>query len=172
MLVAAILTLPSSVTAATSCFTLDNQVYCRAWSARNSSMNKSEFVRAGETVDRWQRMVTIIRYSDISTLKLAIPRYMASVRPYMQRDATPQWVVPKQMIHGEESATRLVLATADMSDSEYVVVYFFSDPGKPVYAIIFSQHLPLPSGDIPTQAQYGKWLSDLRAIPARSLAPD
>ncbi len=57
--------------------------YCRAWSAKNSSMMKTEFVRSGETVDHWQNMVTIIRYDNVHTVKGAIANYMQVVAPYL-----------------------------------------------------------------------------------------
>jgi hypothetical protein len=147
-----------------ACFNLEGQAYCRAWSDKNASMMKTEFVRSNETVDHWQRMVTILRYNDAHTVKGAIERYMSVVKAYMAPDATPQWITPKNPTHAEEVATRLLLSTADGSDAEYVVVYFFSDPGKPAYAIAFSQHLPLPSGKTPTLAQYVAWLKDMMAI--------
>ncbi len=148
----------------TACFKLGGESYCRAWSAKNSSMMKTEFVRSGETVDHWQNMVTIIRYDNVHTVKGAIANYMQVVAPYLGPDAHPQWVTPKNASPDREVATRLVLSTADDSDSEYVVAYFEAQPGKPAYAIAFSQHIPLPSGETPTMAQYGKWLTDMRAI--------
>jgi hypothetical protein len=154
---------------AAPCVKLDHQLYCRAWSAKSSSMSKTEFLRSGETVDRWQNMITILRF-DNSTLKGAIQTYMSIVRAYMGPQDRPVWIAPTQGAHRAAAATRLVLQSPDKSDGEYVVVYFFSDPGKPVYAIAFSQHLPLPSDEIPTMAQYGKWLTDLQAMPAASVA--
>ena len=147
-----------------ACFKLGGESYCRAWSAKNSTMMKTEFLRSGETVDRWQNMVTVIRYNNVHTVKGAIANYMAVVSPYLGPDAHPQWVTPKNASADREVATRLVLSTADGSDSEYVVAYFKAQPGKPAYAIAFSQHIPLPSGETPTMAQYGKWLTDMRAI--------
>jgi hypothetical protein len=147
-----------------SCFKLGGESYCRAWSAKNASMMKTEFLRSGETVDRWQNMVTIIRYNDVHTVKGAIANYMAVVSPYLGPDAHPQWVTPQNASADREVATRLVLSTADGSDSEYVVAYFEAQPGKPAFAIAFSQHIPLPSGKTPTMAQYGKWLNDMRSI--------
>jgi hypothetical protein len=147
-----------------ACFKLGGESYCRAWSAKDSSMMKTEFVRSGETVDRWQNMVTIIRYNDVHTVKGAIANYMRVVSPYLGSDAHPQWVTPKNASADREAATRLVLSTPDGSDSEYVVAYFEAYPGKPAYAIAFSQHIPLPSGETPSLAQYGKWLTDMRAI--------
>ena len=147
-----------------ACFKLGGESYCRAWSAKDSAMMKTEFLRSGETVDRWQNMVTVIRYNNVHTVKGAIANYMAVVSPYLGPDAHPQWVTPKNASADREVATRLVLSTADGSDSEYVVAYFQAQPGKPAYAIAFSQHIPLPSGKTPTMAQYGKWLTDMRAI--------
>jgi hypothetical protein len=147
-----------------ACFKVDGESYCSAWSDKNASMMKTEFVRSGETVDHWQRMVTIIRYNDVHTVKGAIANYMAVVSQYLGPDAHPQWVTPKNASPNQEVATRLVLSTADGSDSEYVVTYFEAHPGKPAYVIAFSQHIPLPSGETPTMAQYGKWLTDMRAI--------
>jgi len=164
LLGAALLIVPLSAQAGSaSCFKLDGQSYCSAWSAKNSSMMKTEFVRSNETVDHWQRMVTIIQYNDVHTIKAAVARYMAVVQPYLGPDANPQWITPKNPRHAQEAATRLILSTPDGSDSEYVVVYFFADPGKPSYAIAFSQHIPLPGGT-PSMAQYGKWLTDMIAI--------
>jgi hypothetical protein len=147
-----------------ACFKLGGETYCRAWSAKDSSMMKTEFLRSGETVDHWQNMVTVIRYDNVHTVKGAISNYMQVVSPYLGPDARPQWVTPKNASPDREVATRLVLATADGSDSEYVVAYFEAQPGKPAYAIAFSQHIPLPSGETPTMTQYGKWLTDMRAI--------
>jgi hypothetical protein len=150
--------------AASSCFTVEGQSYCYAWSAKDASMMKTEYVRSGETVDHWKRMVTILQYNDVHTLEGATAKYMAVVRPYMDANARPQWVTPKNPKHAGEAATRLLLSSPDGSDVEYVVVYFFSDPGKPAYVIAFSQRVPLPNDEIPTMAQYGAWLNDLRAI--------
>jgi hypothetical protein len=147
-----------------ACFKLGGESYCRAWSAKNSAMMKTEFLRSGETVDRWQNMVTVIRYNNVHTVKGAIANYMQVVAQYLGPDAHPQWVTPKNASPDREVATRLVLSTANGSDSEYVVAYFEAQPGKPAYAIAFSQHIPLPSGETPTMAQYGKWLTDMRAI--------
>jgi hypothetical protein len=161
---ALILTPLSARAGSGACFTLEHQSYCRAWSDKNASMMKTEFVRSNETVDHWQRMVTILRYNDTHTIQGAIARYMSVVKPYMAADATPQWITPKNATHAEQVATRLLLSTPDGSDSEYVVVYFFSDPGKPAYAVAFSQRLPLPSGKTPALAQYASWLKDMMAI--------
>jgi len=160
--------LPLTAGAAAPCVKLDRQSYCRVWSAKNTSMSKTEFLRSGETVDRWQNMITILRYNN-STLKGAIQTYMSTVRAYMGPHDSPVWIAPTHGSHNEAAATRLVLQSPDGSDGEYVVVYFFSDSGKPVYAIAFSQHLPLPSHEIPTMAQYGKWLTDMQAMPAASV---
>ena len=148
---------------ATTCFKLDSQSYCLAWSASDSSVSKREYLRSGETVNRWQNMVTIIRYNDLSSIRQVIPRYFSVIRPYLGGDARPQWVTPKHAAHREAIATRLVLSAPDSSESEYVVAYFFSDGHKPAYAIIFSQHVPLPYGT-PTLSQYGRWLDDMQAI--------
>jgi hypothetical protein len=165
MLAAAVAAIPLPAPAGgTPCFRLDGQSYCYAWSAKNASMMKSEYVRAGESVDHWKRMVTILRYDDVHSLEGATARYMASVKSYLGPDAHPQWVTPKNPNHAQETATRLVLATPDGSYGEYVVAYFYADPGKPAYVIAFSQALPLPSGETPTMAQYGAWLKDMRAI--------
>jgi hypothetical protein len=104
----------------------------------------------GETVDRWQNMITILRY-DRATLKAAVANYLSIVRAYMGLDDHPVWIKPTHGPHHEAVATRLVLRDPHGTDGEYVVVYFFHDPGKPVYAVAFSQHLPLPSGEIPTK---------------------
>ncbi|HTA40066.1 MAG TPA: hypothetical protein VK760_13365 [Candidatus Acidoferrales bacterium] len=146
------------------CLTLGGQSYCRAWSDKNSAMMKTEFLRAGETVDHWQNMVTVIRYNDVHTIKAAVANYMQVVSQYLAPDARPQWVTPKDANSNREVATRLVLSTPDGSDSEYVVAYFKSHPDTPSYAIAFSQHIPLPSGKTPTMEQYGNWLKDMRAI--------
>ena len=157
--------LPSVAAAGSStCFTLGGESYCRAWSDKNAVMMKTEFLRAGETVDHWQNMVTVIRYDDVHTVKTAVANYMQVVSQYLGPDARPQWVTPKDGNPDREVATRLVLSTADGSDSEYVVVYFKSHPDTASYAIAFSQHIPLPSGQTPTMAQYGNWLKDMRAI--------
>jgi hypothetical protein len=164
-LAAALTLAPLSAPAAPgACFSLDGQPFCSAWSAKDASMMKTEFVRSGETVDHWQRMVTIVRYNNVHTLAGATAAYLAVVRPYLGADAKPQWVTPKNPAHAQEAATRLILSTPDGSDSEYVVVYFMADPGKPAYAIAFSQRLPLPSGAVPTMKQYGQWLHDMQAI--------
>jgi hypothetical protein len=152
------------------CLKLGGQAYCRAWSDKNSSMMKTEFLRAGETVDHWQNMVTVIRYDDVHTIKAAVANYMQVVSQYLGPDAHPQWVTPKDGDADREVATRLVLSTADGSDSEYVVAYFKSGPDKPSYAIAFSQHIPLPSG-APTMEQYSNWLIDMRAIDPAAVAP-
>jgi len=155
--------LQPSMAAASSCVKLDGEQYCQAWSASDASVSKREFLRAGETVNRWQNMVTIIQYKDLSSIRQVIPRYLSVIRPYLGSDARPQWVTPKNPVHKEAMATRLVLSAPDNSESEYVVAYFFSDGRKPAYAIVFSQHIPLPYGT-PTMAQYGKWLNDMQAI--------
>jgi len=162
-LAAAFVMLQPSVAAASSCFKLDGESYCQAWSASDASVSKREFLRAGESVNRWQNMVTILQYKRLSSIRQAIPHYFSVIRPYLGNDARPQWIAPKNSVHKEAMATRLVLSTPDNSESEYVVAYFFSDGRKPAYAIIFSQHIPLPYGT-PTMAQYGRWLDDMQAI--------
>jgi hypothetical protein len=160
--------LPLAAPAAAPCVKLDHQSYCQAWSAKNSSMSKTEFLRSGETVNHWQNMITILRYNG-ATLEGAINTYMSVVQAYMGPHDRPVWIAPKHGSHHGAAATRLVLQSPDGSEGEYVVVYFFSDPGKPVYAVAFSQHLPLPSGEIPTMAQYGKWLTDMQAMAVASV---
>lgn len=155
--------------ASANCLALDGQSYCRAWSAKNAVMSKTEFVRAGESVDRWQNMVTIIRYGSAPTLKDAVARYMSTVRRWMGPNDKPNWIEPTHPLHDREAATRLVLSTPDLSDSEYVVTYVTWDRNKPAYVVVFSQHIPLPYGD-PTISMYGRWLRDMQAIPASQLA--
>ena len=161
--VALLVMLQPAAANAAPCIKLDSQSYCMAWSASDTWVSKREYLRAGETVNHWQNMVTIIRYKDLSSIRQVIPRYFATIRPYLGSDAHPQWVTPKHALHKEAMATRLVLSTPDNSESEYVVAYFFSNGQKPAYAIIFSQHIPLPYGT-PTMAQYGRWLDDMQAI--------
>jgi hypothetical protein len=166
---AALLTLlPALAASSGSCFKLDGQSYCHAWSAKDATSTKTEFLRSGETVDRWQNMVTILSYGDVHTLAGATGRYMAIVKPYLGPGANPQWVTPKKPLHAGEAATRLLLSSG--SDTEYVVVYFAADPGKPAYVVAFSQHVPLPSGQTPTLAQYGHWVNDMRAMVPRGVA--
>lgn len=160
--------LPVSAASATPCITLAHQSYCRVWSAKNASMSKTEFLRSGETVDRWQNMITVLRYNGL-TMKEAIAHYMSIVRNYMGPDDHPVWIQPTHGPHAEAAATRLVLVSPGVQ-GEYVVVYFFKDPGQPVYQVAFSQHLPLPSHDVPSMAQYGKWLDDMQAMPAAAVA--
>lgn len=160
--------LPLTAGAAAPCVKLDRQSYCRVWSAKNSFMSKTEFLRSGETVNDWQNMITILRYNNV-TLDGAIRSYSSVVRAYMGPHDHPVWIAPTHGPHHGAAATRLVLQSSDGSDGEYVVIYFFSDPGKPVYAIAFSQHLPLPSHEIPTMSQYGKWLTDLEAMAVASV---
>jgi hypothetical protein len=149
--------------------TLDHQSYCRVWSAKSATMSKTEFLRSGERVDNWQNMITILRYNN-SSLTGAIRSYMSVVRADMGPADRPVWIAPNHGSHQAAAATRLVLQTPDWSESEYVVVYFFSDPGKPVYAVAFSQRLPLPSDEIPTMTLYGRWLDDMQAMPAALVA--
>lgn len=160
---------PLTATAAAPCVTLDHQAYCRAWSAKNAATSKTEFLRSGESLDNWQNMITILRYNN-SSLTGAIRSYMSVVQADMGPADRPVWIAPTHGSHQAAAATRLVLQTPDWSESEYVVVYFLRDPGKPVYAIAFSQRLPLPSDEIPTMSQYGHWLSDLQAMPAALVA--
>ena len=166
---AALTPLPASAASSSPCFKLDGQSYCQAWSAKDATSTKTEFLRSGETVDRWQNMVTILSYGDVHTLAGATGRYMAIVKPYLGPGANPQWVTPKKPLHAGEAATRLLLSSG--SDTEYVVVYFAADPGKPAFVVAFSQHVPLPSGEIPTMAQYGHWVNDMRAMVPRGVSP-
>jgi hypothetical protein len=156
--------------AAANCLQLGGESYCRVWSASNASMSHTEFLRRGETVRAWQNMVTILRYNDGPNLKATVARYMSSVERFLAPDARPVWLQPKHPKHTGEAATRLLLTAPDNSSSEYVVVDMYADDGKPSYVIVFSQHVPLPSGEIPSTAQYGRWLEDMSAIPAASLA--
>lgn len=159
----------SAAASATPCLQLESQRYCLAWSAHDRYESKSEFVRPGETVNRWQNMVTITRYYQGTPLSVAITQYLAIVRQYMGPSDHPVWIKPEHMLHGQEASTRLVLSTADQSDVEYVIVYFFSDPGKPTFSVILSQHVPLPAGQDSSMAQYKVWLDGLRAIPAAAI---
>jgi hypothetical protein len=168
LLVVAASALPWDAAAGGPCVTLDRQSYCRVWSAKNASMSKTEFLRSGETVDRWQNMITVNRYNGL-TLKEAIAHYMAIVSNYMGPGDRPVWIAPAHGPHAQAAATRLVLTSPGVQ-GEYVVVYFFKDPGTPVYQIAFSQHVPLPSHDVPSMAQYGKWLDDMQAMPAAAVA--
>ena len=151
------------------CLQLEHQSYCLAWSAHDQHESKSEFLRAGETVTHWQNMVTITRYYDGPPLNRAIPEYMSIVRQYMGPSDRPIWITPTHAMHAQEASTRLVLSTADQSDVEYVIVYFFSDPGKPTFSVILSQHVPLPPGQDSSMAEYKAWLDGLRAVPAASI---
>ena len=134
-----------------------------------SSDLKSEYLRSSETVNRWQNMVTIIRYSRMNSLSQVIPEYLSTVRAYTGANDHPVWIVPQNRMHAQEEATRLVLSTADQSDVEYVIAYFFGDNGKPAYAVILSQHVPLPPGRNDSMASYRAWLVGMRAIPAASI---
>jgi hypothetical protein len=154
--------------AAATCLTIDNQSYCQVWSDRNSSMSKTEFLRKGETVDNWTNMVTILRYNDVPTLKAALDLYMSVVMAYMGPDDKPVWIEPDSPQHTQEVATRLALATKDLSDREFVTAYFYRDAGKPAYGIVFSQHPPLPDGAT-DKAHYAARMADLRAIDAGTL---
>jgi hypothetical protein len=154
--------------AAAPCLTIANQTYCQVWSNRDSSMSKTEFLRKGETVDNWKNMVTILRYNDVRSLKAALNLYMGIVSAYMGPDDKPVWIVPDSPKHTQEVATRLALATKDLSDQEFVTAYFYRDAGKPAYGIILSQHPPLPDGAT-DKAHYAARMADLRAIDAGAL---
>ncbi len=153
---------------AAQCLTIDGQSYCKAWSDRNDWMSKTEFVRKGETVDHWQNMVTILRFDGLDSAHAVAKKYLSMVGSYIRPPGSaPVWIVPSGGAHADAAATRTILA-ADGVQPEYVVVYLFHDAGQPGYAIVFSQHLPLP-GDDPTKADYGRWLHAMAAVPAQAL---
>jgi hypothetical protein len=165
-LIAAALSSPA-VASSGPCLTIEGQTYCKAWSMDNHAIVKTEFVRSNETVDDWHRLVTVIHYKHVSSIKDVVTQYLAGVSQFMGPGARPQWVVPKNGPHADSVATRLVLSTPDGSYSEYEVVLLYVDSGKGGHAVVFSQRLPLPNNAIPTMAQYGHWLADMTAITFR-----
>ena len=152
---------PVPTVAMPSCVRLQGESYCQAWSHAGASVNQYEYVRQGETVDNWQNMITILRYNQTDELKIAIPSYMQLRRKFMAPGAQPDWMTPADPVHSEEASTQLVLGDGKDADTEHVVAYFFADPKKYAYGIIFSRHAARTA----TKAQYAAWVAEMQAMP-------
>jgi hypothetical protein len=146
------------------CITLEAEPYCRAWSNDTAVSTQTEYVRSGETVNAWKRMITIVRYKNVASLDQVIPTYMKLVQPSLYpQGAKPVFITPDSPQHKQEIATRFLLSAANASDNEYTVAYFRADDTPPAYSLIFSQHIT-PGMDSPSQHLYESWINDLRSV--------
>jgi hypothetical protein len=146
------------------CIALEAESYCKAWSDDNDLRTQTEYVRSGETVDAWKRMITIVRYKQLGSLNEVMPTYMKLIGPSIYpRGAQPVFIKPDASQHKEEIATRFILSGTDASNNEYTVAYFRADATPPAYALVFSQHI-VAGMDTPSMTLYHSWINDLRAV--------
>jgi hypothetical protein len=146
------------------CITLEAESYCKGWSNDTALSTQTEYVRSGETVNAWKRMITIVRYKNLGSLDQIIPTYMKLVQPDLYPPgAKPIFIKPDSPQHKEEIATRFLLTDTNGSDHEYTVAYFRADGVPPAYALLFSQHV-FAGMDSPSQTLYESWINDLRAV--------
>ena len=132
--------LSSAALAGAPCLTFDAQEYCLSWASVDGATTSNEYLRSGETVDAWVRMVTVKDYAGTKELKDFIPGYMDSVRPYMAMKADV--FGPNEKKHKDELLLLLLLLAPDKSHYEYVIHRVYVDEEGPVRSVIFSLRIP------------------------------
>jgi hypothetical protein len=147
--------------AATPCLTFDGEQYCLAWASVDGATTSNEYLRAGDTVEKWARMVTVKEYSGTKELKDFLPGYIKAVKPYLA--LKPEIFSAKGKTHEDEICLLLLLLAPDKSHYEYVVHRTYVDKGGPVRSVLFSLRIPFAkevSFDDVMKSQ-GRWMSGL-----------
>ncbi len=142
----------------------DQDSYALAWANVKDNVISNEYVRAGETVDHWERMLTFKEYTGAQHIKDVLPGYMASVKPLLAQKAK---VFEKEdSRHTEEITVVLALLAPDKSHYEYVVHRLVADAKRPVRSMIFSLRIPYSESLDLSQIEKNKnkWMTGLEEV--------
>ncbi len=60
---------------------IDGEKYHEAYQADNGNVIMKEYVRKGETVENWNKMVTILKYKNADDVKTVLRDYMILIKP-------------------------------------------------------------------------------------------
>ncbi len=144
----------------TPCFEFDKQEYCLKWGSVDGTIT-NEYLRAGETVDAWVRMITFKEYAGTKELKDFLPNYMQAVRPLLA--LKPEILGPKVKKHKDEMMLLLLLLAPDKSHYEYVVHRVYTDEEGPVKSVIFSLRIPFSNEVLFNEVMdnRGTWMEEL-----------
>ncbi|MBV8489369.1 MAG: hypothetical protein JO199_02475 [Candidatus Eremiobacteraeota bacterium] len=148
-----------------ACVTLDGEQYCKLRSQKTTYVRSTEYVRSGETLANWKKLVTIQVYPDKRDTFDGVTTSLDESLKKM--GLNPVWNRADGQVHDRETDTQVVIAKG--RDLEYTTFVYYQDGDEPLVGIIFSQRPPLAGGD-PTQQQFLNWAVQLRRLvpPARS----
>lgn len=138
----------------------DKQEYYLKW-ASVDTVTTNEYIRPGETIKTWTRMITFKEYAGTKELKDFLPNYMQAVSPLLA--LKPQFLHPKVKKHKDEMMLLLLLLAPDKSHYEHVVHRVYVDEGGPVQSLIFSLRIPFSSevSFNEVMENRGKWMKEL-----------
>lgn len=147
---------------ASECVSFIGDKYCKVWKNEKGDIETIEYLRKGQTLKSWDKMITVKKYSDKSALKLVLPGYVKSVNSMFA--IKPEILTANDSIHDEEVYLLMLLLAPDKSHYEYVVNRFYRDKNT-VKSIFYSHKIPFKEKVNFTEVEKKKytWLEQLRS---------
>ena len=164
LLLVCLLLSPTLAAAGTPIVGFDQDFYSLAAVNVNGSVTSNQYVRAHETIDHWQRMLTFKEYAGTQNIKDVLSAYMESVKPLLAQKAKVFEKEDSQ--HAEEIIAILILSAPDKSHYEYVIHRLVADAKHPVRSMIFSQRMPHlePIDSTEIDKKQNQWMMGLENV--------
>lgn len=152
----------------------NGDTYFLVWAHKDGQVISNEYLRVGETVDKWNRMITVKQYTQSAALKDVLPSYLDYIQPMLA--LKPDFLVPNQKKHQDEVTMLLTLLAPDKSHYEYVVHHMYVDKDKPVMSVLFSLNIPYAknvSFDVVMKSR-NEWITEISGLepPIYASVPD
>lgn len=162
-------TVPGDELTAETCLQFTGETYCPVWETTQGNMRHVEYLKAGDTVESWQEMVTVRRYGGDNEIKGVIDNYVAGVRPMIS--LPPEFYTKKETPHEEQFVLFLVLKAPDNSVVEVVTNSFYHEGDGVVWSVFHSYRMPYAQEIDFTDVmdQKGEWMDGVSGIDAKSL---
>ncbi len=146
---------------ASECVKFSENEYCKVWEKSDGDIKTIEFLRKDQSLESWNKMITVKHYSDKSALKQVLPSYVKSVKSMFA--LKPEVLAPDESVHDEEIYLRLLLLAPDKSHYEYVVNRFYRNDSE-VKSIFYSHKIPFSEKVDFTEVMESKnsWLEQLK----------
>lgn len=139
----------------------DGEQYHLAWTAEGPTVFE-EYLRSGETVESWTRMLTFSMSED--TAQDVVSLYLEQRQNLMAFE--PEIWEAAESRYTDDLMITLVLATPDQPGAEFVLARVVGNPGEPTRVLVFSTRLGSAGQEEVEQAlaRRDEWVAELAAF--------
>jgi len=117
----------------------DGDTYHQVREDVNDTLQTTEYLRTGESIDKWTKMLTVRQYPEASKIKQVFGIYLKSVIPML---ALKPDIYGKKSSHKKDVIAVMLLLSPDKSYYEYIIHRFISDDSYSVTSFFFSYKIP------------------------------